>query len=850
MPVLSLLATLHLAAFAADAVLLPPPPVHGDGETAAILQVVSASAAAKVRIRASEGRILDQTPVQGGVVVRWLPPAVDAPRDVEILLRAKGEKTDTVTKVRVVPGYRGKLDVRPDVVIVDPGATTTVRFRPSGPTAQAADQRRLLVSTNLGTLGPLTVDPQGGWLATFTPPAGLSAPARAIVVATDAAAPGEILGATVIALTSPKDVTVQAVPGSTNTVDIGGRLFGPVVASPAGTASFDVKLHPDHPTGTLTSKKPDGSTAVSDVPMPVAAPTAITIAPLPLKIPADTPLPVFVFCRDPAGKPCDPSTAAATAPGGTATPPATSGDAWTITFAAPEGAASLTVKAGGTTSSWSGTGVTGSANMELVPTPAAVPSGKTDFVVEARLKTAAGAADPGRTPVLEAKGATVVSKPKDKRDGSYTASFRLDKAAPYARVVGAAIGQPTGLPARRMVAWPTQVSTAADGKSTAMVVIAVEDALGAPIADVPLTLAVPIGDATVPPTAKTGRDGLARVEVRAGTRNGVVAVTISGGGLGATATLWQDSAGKPADLVALGSEDDLGAIRRWQDRVPATFVGRASSPAVAQRPKEAPPTMGTAPPTLGAPPVTSGTTGAAVSAPSVTKAPHVVGEPSRMRLRATLFDRPGTGVVVPGGAFGADFAPEATWAVSPLLGSVGAHVDAEAWALRERKLGFDLRARAFGYRLQVGDKAPLQLPLDVEGGVRWRLLNTGSFSVAPGIGASYLTGQAIVYADPGRTRAEVRAFGISAARLEAVARYENESTLFQVELEGVFSPRPTLARAEAMLDVGLSGPIVFTAALGADMRWFRLEAEDDVDARVDVRQFSQELRLGIGVVAF
>lgn len=845
------LATLPLAAIAGEATLLPPPPLHGDGETPAVLQVATNSPGAKVRVKASEGKILDITPVPGGVIVRYLPPAVTAPTPVEIAMRAKGEKADTIAKITVVPGFHGRIDVRPDVVLVDPGATTTVRFRPSGPTPQAADQRRLLVSTNLGTLGPVTVDPQGGWMATYTPPANLTAPARAIVIATDAAAPGEILGATVLALTATRDVTITAKPGSVNTLDVGGRLFGPVTASPAGTASLDVKLHPDHPVGTLTSKNPDGTTAVSDQPMPVAAPPAVAIQPLPPKIPGETPLPVIVFCRTPAGESCAPTEGAATATGGTVTAPVKSGDAWTVTWTAPVGPATLSVKVGDTTTTFTGTGVAGSANLELVATPPAVPSGKSDFTIEARAKTAGGAADPGRTLQLDARGATAAAKPKDRGDGSYTVAYKLDKASPYARVVAASIGAPTGLPARRMVAWPTQVSTPADGKSTAMVVIAVEDALGAPIPDVALTLAVPVGDATVPPTAKTGKDGLARVEVRSGTKAGPIVVTVTGGGVGASATLWQEGGGKTGQLVAIGPEDDLGAIRRWQDRVPAAFVGRSSAPTVAQRPKEPPPVMGGPPPVLGQPPPSAGPALSAGSdAQQPAKAPHVIGEPSRFRLHLAALDRPGTGKSVTGGADGVDFAPEATWAVSPLFGAIGLHGDVDAWLTRERKLGVDARVSAAALRYRLGDTAPLAVPFSAEVGVRWRIVDTGTVSVAPGLGGAWVQGQAIVYSDASRTRAIAKSVGISAARVGGVFRYERDALLLQIDLEGAFAPRPTLARAEASLDLPLKGALVLHTALGADARWFHVAAPEDADAWVNVRQISQEVRVGIGVVSF
>jgi hypothetical protein len=230
------------------------------------------------------------------------------------------------------------------------------------------------------------------------------------------------------------------------------------------------------------------------------------------------------------------------------------------------------------------------------------------------------------------------------------------------------------------------------------------------------------------------------------------------------------------------------------------------------------------------------------------KVPHVPGDAPFARVRGMVSDQPRKVVASTSGADGAAFAPEATWAESAMLGCTGLHADAEIWAV-DQKLGVDVRGGAAAYRLRVGDTAPVQVPIEVEGGLRWKVLDDDAVSIAPGVGAMYATDRAVIYADSGRTRAAVTSIPLLGARVGASARYEDGATLVSLDLQSVWTPMPTIVRGELGFDVAVAGPILLTAAVGGDLRWVHL-ASDTADARVNLREMGADLRLGVGFAAF
>ncbi len=813
-----MLSLLTAVALAADPILLPPPPLHDDAS--AILQVIDASG--KVKVKAEAGKILETTPIEGGVAVRWLPPQVDAPTEVTFHLRARGAHADTLAKVTVIPGFQRAIDVTADAATLDPGATTTLRF---------ATPSRPWVTASAGTVGPITED-GAGFQATYTPPA-VTAPTRVIITAADPRAPTERFGHISLGLRADAALTLPAEADSTNTLEIGGSSYGPVTASPSGTAAFAVRVDPDHPAGLLTSKRRDGKVVLTTVPLPAAKPS-IGFIPLPKQIPAETPLTAIAVCVTASGADCAANAMSAKLSKGKAGKLASMAGGVAVPFTAPEGAVALTVET---------TGVNATINARAVEAPAvvslsAVPGRKNDFTIDARLKTAAGTPDTQHTPLLDVSGGSVTSKPRDKRDGSYTATIALDKAAAFARVTASTGGAVTGLEPRRVVAWTTQTAIAADGTSTALLVVAVEDALGAPIPDANVALSTLLGDASVAPTAKTGKDGVARIKLRAGTAPGPVTVAASVDGLAATTTIWQDSGGKPPELLPIGSEDDLPAVARWQARVPTLFVSRGQRPVT---PPAGPP------PTMAAPTITRRDGASGTAAPTVVaKAPRTPGDTPWFRFRATAIDAPHHVTATTSGDAGTQVGPEATWTTSPLLGEVGAQADAELW-FAHQKAAFDVRARGTAFRIQFADDAPVQLPLDVEAGLRFAVARAGRVSFVPEVGAVYARNTAIVYADAGRARVTVDTFPTVGGKVGFGVRYQNGGMLVAFNLASVWTPVPMLARGELVVDIPLSKPVALSAAIAGDARWTTLSG---TDGALHQRRVGGEVRIGVSFAAF
>jgi hypothetical protein len=855
LPVLALSALLATTAASANPRVLPTAPIVGDGATPATLQIL-VPPGARPKITASRGTIDAITPVAGGLLVTWTPPALATRETVAILVRLRGGgvSEDFEIPVEVLPSWTGSFDVKLDTDAVGAGQGATVKVRPSS-TGPTDAPRTLRATVSAGTLGNLVPSSDGSFAARYTAPARITDPAWAVFAIADDAAPSTFVGAGALPITTTRSLTFDAPADQMAVLKVGDREYGPVKASPSGKVAFDVDLHPGRRSGTLTVTGAAASTRTVELPFQAAG--GLAVAPLPAKAGGGTVLTVPVACRTGAGQPCTPNDVTFEVSDGSVGAAIPRGDLLLVPWTLPDtGAPSFTARLGDASSTVRVTTLPSPLSLTLTSNPPTLAPGQTDVDITVRAKDPGGRSAPGRMPAVEVRGARSVKRTVDNKDGTYTGTWRLDAQAPWVEAVASAPLGATGLAPQRLVAWPTVDAIAADGASVISFFVVAEDAAGMPVPNIPLELAVPTGDAVVAPTARTDANGVARIDLKIGRQPGLVVVQARGAGLVAVGRLWQSTPeAPPPALPPLGSGADIDALGRWRDRVAALYVGRGATAVVVAPTAPTPGTpVATAPTgvpggTPGATPgampgAVAGSTGGGGRAPSAN-----AGDLSKVRLRAMLSNAPFAWSSTLRGEGASTFAPEASFTTSPIFGHTAAHGEVELWPDAERRLGLDLRARAGIYRVKLGSTSAAVAPLELEGGVRYRAWSSGKASAYAGGGFGRSQGLVIAYTDDTRSSADPVNFAVLGARVGGGLRVESGPTLFELDLQTFWTPAPSIFRLDSRLDVPLAGNLALSFALGGDARLLRYKI-DDTDARVRTRQFGGDLRAGIAVPFF
>lgn len=837
---MTVLALLALSA-QATTTIAPVSPLPGD--TAARVQVFSDVPGAKLKVRAERGRVGDITPVTGGWLVEYLPPPVTESTlfSLEATVRGSGGvREETSRSVEVVPPWSGTLQVGFDAESVRAGESAAVRVTPQSRTPQATG-RALRLSASMGEVTALVPSGDGSWVGRYTAPADLNAPAQAAIFAVDAAAPALIVGAAALPVTVQRSVTLDAPAGSSNILVVGRREVGPVSATPGGTVSFDVELHPAYRQGTLRTVAADGTRADTTVDLPIQAGPAVVVAPQPPSGPAQGSLALRAWGVGPDGRVLGPGDVTATAQRGSVgdlRSPTPGHLVWTWTL--PEdGEDSVRLAAGEFASEATLRVVPAPVTVGLATDPATLGPDVRELHVVARVKDLQGTAIVGRPPALVADGASLSGTLADQGDGTYTQTARVNRGATEVRLAASADLAASGLPAYRLHVWPSG-SVPADGTSSVDVLLAVEDALGLPVPGVELTLSVPEGDGSVPPKVTTGADGAVRTRYHAGTTPGIVAIAATGGGLTAATGLRQ---GPGAPILPAGSSARVAAVERWSASLPALIVSppapRPVAAVVSDPATTTPPVTTTA--VTPADPVARVAANPTMTTTSPSRAPGVATMP-RGRVRLALADAPiQYSSELEGGAD--EYAPRASFSVTPFFGAVALEPTAEVWLGSARTWGLDLRARATIYRVRVGDDTFTALPPDVHAGVRYRFWSSGRTSAYGGLGAHYTTGTLFAYANDARTAAELVDYPIVGGRLAAGLRYENDALLVDLQAAETFGPFPVITRGDLTVDVPLSAPVDLT--LGAAVEYRSMEFSVGDDAQVGIGQLAEDLRVGV-----
>lgn len=845
----------------AGATLSTTTPIVGDGKTAAILQVLVDDPTAKVKVKADRGRVGTITPVAGGALIEFIPPTVGETTEMALQVQVRGSAVseDIVGKVTVVPPFAGGFRFTFDPAIGTAKDATTIKVAPATRSAQPDAQRRLRIAVSAGTVTELVPSGDGAFVARYTPPANLAEPLSVMVGVADLAAPWDTLGSSLLPITVERDVTLDVAPDSNNVLKVGAREFGPVKASPAGKATFRMPLHPTLVTGVLTTVKIDGAREVRNVDLPVKVGPSVLIAPLPANVPAGQALPVTIFCAAKDATPCAPETVTLAASIGTvssatALQPGVLRATWTLP-ATGTGTVTATVGDGKATANVTVIGAP--VAMTLSANPPELAAGKKDFTVTAHVKDTNGTGVVGRPPMFTAEGATPSGKPKDNGDGSYTLAFKA--TADRAAVRASPPLQASGLPARRLVAWPDRAAVWADGRQTVMVTVVAEDALGLPVPNVDLTLSVPQGDGSVPPSVKTGADGAARVAYRVGNAAGPVSIVAKGAGLEAAATLWQAAPGGAAPEVRpTGSQPHLDALARWQAAMPVTHLepqavavvaAPAPTPVAAPppvAPTAAPPTMA-APPPMAATPTTMTPSGPSAS-PTTAKAPRAPSEGHPLRVRGRLVDAPFRYESELDGE-AAEFAPAASFKTSPYFGAVGGDASAEAWfGPNGGVIGAEARVLAVGYALRMGEEDFRHIGTDISVGGRYRKQLTDGVWAWGGLGFQRTGAILFGYADSARTTAKLVDFPLNGGRLSGGARFERDLLLIEAQVSETFAPFPVLTRGDLLVDIPTGSELLaLHVGLGLSARHMTFGIDD---GKMKVRQAGWDVGAGVTLVPF
>lgn len=566
-------------AFAAP-VLVPMPPLVGDGETTATVRLyVENVAYPRVKVKTEDGKVGPAVPGADGVITfPFTPERTSVVGVAKLTVSFDGQ--DSVIEVPVVPPWSGSVAIEFDPPVLPSTGTATVRLTPSGATAVAPDKRRFLVSASVGTIEAATPAGNGTWLARYTPPKGLTVPTAVVIAVADASAPATITGAEVLPVTVKQSVSFDAPAGSNNQLTLGNRTYGPIQAAPSGKVAFDVEADPRYPTGPLVTIGADGSKKETQVTLPAATPAQVAFITPTAAVPQGGSMKVRLRVYGAGAQEKTDAAVKLTASAGTISEAKYSNGAYEATLSASGAAAEikLTAEAEGARAEKVVKVVSGVGAITLVSEPAELPATGTSVKIVARVKDAQGTAVIGKLPTFTVvSGGTLSGTPKDNKDGSYTVTVTVPKGTNLVRVGATPALTPSGLAPARLVAWPSSSFVAADGKSEVTLTVVALDPYGVPVPNVDLKVGVPRGDGSAPPSAGIGAAGTGRVLFKAGTKAGLAAVRIEGGGLVAEVPLVQVAGGAPPSLPVGGPPDYEQAVARWQAAAPQVLVTRAGT---------------------------------------------------------------------------------------------------------------------------------------------------------------------------------------------------------------------------------------------------------------------------------
>jgi|GEM_PF-4622676 len=593
---------------AAELLLLDAGPALADGEGAVSLELrgPALQPGASLKIRSDQGKVSAIELGAGLARFQFLPDAQRSEAEALFEVRLKGPQGDLEETHRLAlraPG--GPLALLASPPVAEAGQPVLLSLT-APPGRQAADQRQVWLSCNLGTVTAPKAAPGGAFTATWTPPKDLPNSALAVCGAADMADPQHLGAAVVVPVKVRRSITFQAPPESEVNLLIQGERFGPYKTSPAGSFAADLMLDPRAESATVEIRPRAGKPSTSEAPLP-GAEGVHAFLPLPPTLVADPaqPFTLTLVAAERSAAPRTGVTPKIEASTGNLSAPRLIGPGrWAVDWTPP--AAGSTVRF---TANLDGRIVT--VDRPLAPAPArlalaaAAPvttKGKTTLAAELRQRNASGQALATPTPTLTTFGGARQGSPTGK-----SGQWKQAVAGADTVVVAEGAGRkPSGLPPASLVIDAVDPNPALRGGAPLRIVVL--DALGLPVPKVPVTLQVKAGSGTLPPKVTTDAQGVATVLYKTGQPDEPARIEADAAGLRAAWVLQPGPAAGPlgdaAQQAARARAQSIGGLVFLDAPEPVAVIAArspeapvAAAPAVEAPPAERPsPTPATAPP--------------------------------------------------------------------------------------------------------------------------------------------------------------------------------------------------------------------------------------------------------------
>ncbi len=560
--------------------LLPPGDILADGTPQNLAFVVTDETGGfpvepSFKFSASEGRMDTRVSKVGpGVFAVAYTPAVSSrPHPVTIKANVKaGKKTvERVFTVNLQPSPAASLTLaaNPPQVVLDPGASTVVRFAVKGRDGQPVEGRELQVTANSGQVGPLRPLGNGQFEAVYTPSA-VNFPHLGILAVSDARNPESTFGFLVIPLVGKVAYPVNTGrPGSQVSLTVGGQTYGPAQAGADGAARVPIAVAPGVGAAKVVVVDAAGVRTETDLNLQVPGFNRVKLGNPASWLPADgfTPIPVRVLVSDAFGRPSAGEKVVLTFDKGKVSPVAYEGNGVYAATVTPDAVKTTTKATLGVALQGEESISKDSASFDLVPglaraltvaTNPADPQGGTQVAINARLSNTGGGGLPGLGVELRTSGGVI--KAKDSGDGSYTAQVNLPQGG---AVLSAVASFPAGnRPPFALMGWALDDQVLASGKQ--VITLMAVDRYGLPVSGVPLQATLVQGGGQVAAASPTDANGRSSFEMTAGPLQGLAVVEVKSGNLSAQIPVWQSKVRVPGLAFPLaGGSEQVRLQQTW-----------------------------------------------------------------------------------------------------------------------------------------------------------------------------------------------------------------------------------------------------------------------------------------------
>lgn len=592
-------------AFAAPLIeLLQPGETIGDGATPVTLNLVALSPdgapleGLSLKATAGAGKIGAVEPVGPGVYrIFWTPPRLDAAKPIEISVKGKSADKQNVDRrwsVNVTPPLSHQITatLNPGQIVLGQDSSATLNITLAGGASQPLAGVELDVKASTGAVTNVTHLGGGQFTALYTPP-DQQYPQLVLFTIADKRDPTRTYGAVAVPLVGKANFPVSGLPNSRVIVKIGDREFGPIQTDAGGKARVPLVVMPGIDRGTVVSVAGEAKT---EEPLDLKVPPTprLQFFPMPQGAPADpgVGVPVRLAVSTPAGAPDTAAQVTFTTTGGTISAARHEGNGvYVATFTPPASSSPAPVTISAAVADTRGPQNT-SQTLSLVPTrpasmtlraqPATLAADGSTFELFARLVGPDNQGMPRRTLEFVPSGASLAGPVRDLGGGDYQASFHTTGSGPVELLVTSTAVASTN-PLARVLAFPSRDRLPNDGLSSSMITVLTLDEYGYPVANVPVSAQILVGDGSIPKEAKSNASGLAQLHYTAGRTAALVQIAFRAGDHSGVATLLQAPAGvgQGVALPDSGSEESLALSRAWRSIVKPLRIERQGPPAIA-----------------------------------------------------------------------------------------------------------------------------------------------------------------------------------------------------------------------------------------------------------------------------